>query len=440
MLNKLFTNILLSYLYIGIALLVLFSLVISDCDIVVLMSSMFYLITFVGITYYYNKVDDSFFNNKRVFFLVFIYSLLFVYIYYNISLYRNNDIMVFCYSDASLYLKETEKLSGMNFSDIFEYLKRWKYDDWGAFAYASIFYKIIPSKIFINLTYIFWGSISSVCLFDIGARIMPPKNAFICAISFGCSSFWIFYHSSFLKETIFVSLVIYGMYFFYRYIYNKKKIDLFLSIIIPLLLIFYRPAVLVFLFGSYLSYWIIESKKSAAWLVGFIFGCLLLFALTPIVYSIYINYTHGDVTTVKTYIGVTRFSWATNCVAALIGPFPNLMDKVNEISYRHLYGPSLLLKYMLFVPFWAGCLYVIKYRLGKLLPLVMFCLFEILSIVIINNGLVLRKSLPHIPFFYLCSFWYLSVMEDDNNQRVIRLMKKSWVLVFVSTLIWNLFK
>ena len=101
MLNKLLTNILLSYLYIGIALLVLCSLVISDCDIVILMSSMFYLMTFVGITYYYNKVDDSFYNNKRVFFLVFIYSLLFVYIYYNISLYRNNDIMVFCYSDAS---------------------------------------------------------------------------------------------------------------------------------------------------------------------------------------------------------------------------------------------------------------------------------------------------------------------------------------------------
>lgn len=348
--------------------------------------------------------------------------------------------MVYCYSDASLYLRETEKMSRLNISETIDYFKRWRYDDWGAFAYASTFYRIIPSKIFVNTTYLFWGALSAVCLFDIGSRIMTKKNAFLCAISFGCSSFWIFYHSSFLKETIFVSLVVYGMYFFYRYIFNGKKMDLLLSIIIPLLLMFFRPAVLVFLFGSYMSYWFIVSKKSAVWLLCFIIGLFALLVLTPFVFSIYDNYTHGDVTTVKTYIGVTKFSWATNCVAALIGPFPNLMDSVNEISYRHLYGPSLLLKFMLFVPFWMGCFYVVKNKIYNLYPIVFFCLFEILSIIVINNGLVLRKSMPHIPLFYLCSFWYLAVMEDDKNIRAIRLMKMSWIVVFVSTLIWNLFK
>ena len=185
-------------------------------------------------------------------------------------------------------------------------------------------------------------------------------------------------------------------------------------------------------------------RNRGIWLIYILIILVVSILIFSFAQQIFNRYTHsGDIESIKTYIGVTRFSWTVNAVAALIGPFPNLICGTTEIAYKHIYGPGLIFKYMLFVPFWYGAYYAIKHRIKAILPLFMFCIIEIIMIVVINNGLVLRKTMPHVPIFILCAIWFISVCDDEKelvNAKFVPILKFSWLIVAISTIIWNMFK
>ena len=86
------------------------------------------------------------------------------------------------------------------------------FDDWGAYTYDSFLMSIIPSKFFLNFSYMVTGAISSVLLFRIGCHYMPVSYAFVGAMAYGTSSFLIMLHCTFLKEPLFVFFVICAMF------------------------------------------------------------------------------------------------------------------------------------------------------------------------------------------------------------------------------------
>jgi hypothetical protein len=92
---------------------------------------------------------------------------------------------------------------------------------------------------------------------------MPNTYAFLAALAYSTSSYVVFLNCSFLKESLFIFLVISVMYHQYNAIYkdsNKSLIGVGLFIV---LIFFFRPAVAAFLAVSIFVYYGITLKRNA---------------------------------------------------------------------------------------------------------------------------------------------------------------------------------
>lgn len=92
------------------------------------------------------------------------------------------------------------------------------------------------------------------------------------------------------------------------------------------------------------------------------------------------------------------------------------------------------------VPFWFGVYYIIKYKLRILYPIVAFIIFEMISLVLILNGLEFRKSIPHIPLIYIIAFWFMNYYDNRSiryNKIIHTLIILYIIIVPIILLVWE---
>lgn len=163
-----------------------------------------------------------------------------------------------------------------------------------------------------------------------------------------------------------------------------------------------------------------------------------------------IRYTHNiDFESKQFQIGSARFAMLTSTIGALIGPFPQLLNTREYLYYVPIYGPGLLFKFLLFLPFWKGLFYCVRKRYQQVIPIYSFCIMEMIALAIVNDGLELRKALPHLPFFIMTAFWFLNNYDEEANGNIQKSSYYIWtqreyslcvLIVFFSTLAWNLLR
>ena len=145
--------------------------------------------------------DESFYTNRNLIAITFLYSITFVILYMQLSDYYIGNTFIFSESDARYYERYSFIMKDLSFSDALEYISRyWGYDDWGAPMFMALMLKIVPSKLFVNFCYIVMNTIGAYCLFYIGKSIMSKQYAFIGTLSYAISSYSIFFMSCFWKE------------------------------------------------------------------------------------------------------------------------------------------------------------------------------------------------------------------------------------------------
>jgi hypothetical protein len=84
------------------------------------------------------------------------------------------------------------------------------------------------------------------------------------------------------------------------------------------------------------------------------------------------------------------------------------------------------------------------------LPLFTFTVLEMLALAIMNDGLELRKAMPHISTFYMAAFWFLSkydekALQEDKTPALYPLPKAkpeivlfgTAMFVILSTFVWD---
>ena len=98
-----------------------------------------------------NKAED-YFTNSRLWLTVFIYSLVMVGLYLQMSYFYKGDTFLFSELDAKIYARSSNRLKDLSFSDSLTYLSNWTYDDWGAPVCMAFFLKIIPLKCLLKLS------------------------------------------------------------------------------------------------------------------------------------------------------------------------------------------------------------------------------------------------------------------------------------------------
>ena len=214
-------------------------------------------------------------SEKTLFFTVLVYSLLLGTVYMWISYYYDGDTFMFSKADAMSYYTESMRVSDIGFLEVMKDLTQRKaFDDWGAYFFDSLMMSIIPSKLFLNAIYMILGATSSVFLFRISKHYMPDIYAFLAALGYGTSSFLVFYNCTFLKEPLFVFIVVSAVYNLFRYLTTKSLGALFLTFLCLTFILFFRPAVAAMLAVSALAYYGITQRGKAISLFIYVGGAV----------------------------------------------------------------------------------------------------------------------------------------------------------------------
>ena len=150
---------------------------------------------------------------------------------------------------------------------------------------------------------------------------------------------------------------------------------------------------------------------------------------------LYIRETENMIT------GGIRFTYITNIVSQLIGPFPTIVPSGGKEALS-FYAPGLLFRCFISIPFFLGINYAIKSKDKLIYPMILFIIFEMVSLIIVIEGLELRKSMPHLPFIYIIAFYYMD--KYDFKRLDVKKYFSSIALIFflililVMVLVWNM--
>lgn len=448
----------LAYLYIGALLYIVLLMQIPD-------SRNYYTLVNIAQFFMYAILllwnvgrREMFYTYGRLGYMVFIFSAVGGVMYLNMSYYYAENVYFWDYNDPWAYYLLDMKIidNDISYFDIPDFIRsvhsRWDYSDWGATLSQSFFLKIIPAKYFLYFSQTVLNTLGALMMFDACRKIMHREYAYLAALSFATASFTIFYCVSFRKEIMMMFIVITSFWLFYRYIDKKRKRFLILAFLVSLFLLLFRPAVAALLWVAMFSYFLLDYWNKGK-IIPIIFAIIIAagFSFTLILESINHYTDGGDLSKNENYIDATPFSILTSTFGALIGPFPQLVQiGVGNFSQLPMYGNGLLFKYLLFIAFWSGFVLCLKKQVATVLPLYVFCILEMAGLAVVNDGLELRKALPHIPIFYYPAFWFVSKFDKSTEDKVdekvrypVPFMKPNAVfyllvvIVFVSTLIWD---
>lgn len=447
----------LTFLFTGLLLYVVLMLYCQDTASYYNFVNVIVFLTYTMVLLWSIGRKEEYYTYSRLGKCVFIYSLCAVCLYLDMSFHYTNNTFYWDFTDPYQYFLMNERMleNDIPFSEMPAYItsfhRRWGFDDWGANISQMLFLKIIPSRYFLFFTQIVLGAIGAMMFFNLCGKIMKKEYAYIASLSYSIASFSIFYYSSFRKESIMVFLVIFCYWLFYQYFPNKNKVFLLLASLAAMLLFFFRPAVSILILVGFFSYFAAEEWGSRKMIPLFVVVLIILALSASIISASADRYTAGGITENENYVDATPFSIAVSSIGVAIGPFPQLLFLDTIVaSHLPLYGNGLLLKFLMFLYFWRGFIECIKERTAMVMPLYVFIVLEMVALAIMNDGLELRKSMPHIPIFYMATFWFISKYDenietnaDTSLRYIVPYIRTNYIciltacFVFLATFIWN---
>lgn len=393
-------------------------------------------------------MTHTFYDTKNLGWTILAYTLIFIFLYNFISYSFGNNYFVFSTADALLYHRESIKINTGSFiNGISNFLNDWTFEDLGAVLVISTIYKIIESNLLLNLFYLVLAVFSGIGIFKIGRYLIDYKSAYFAALTFSISSYFIWFNSSGLKESILVFLVIYSFLNYYNYLFQKKIIYIFYTLFFLASIMYFRPAITVLIIAAIITAYILQQRKSLfskiiviIFIGGMIYGSTFLEALL----NRYLLGGIDEMIETKEISGMVKggigFTYAINILAGMIGPFPTISP--NKSVLLSFYSPGLIYKSLISIPFWFGAYYIFKKGLWFFYPMIFFVMYETFSLVFILEALELRKSLPHFPFIYIIAFAFISFFYHDRFDRkrkfyINHLINILFIGIFILLIFWN---
>jgi len=370
-------------------------------------------VTQMALLLYYSKDDYTDYSEQSLFYTVLIYTFLLEVFFMLISVYYDDDTFLFSKIDAMFYYKNSIQVIDLGLvKNISRIINKYESDDWGALFFDSFVFYVYPSKLLLNAIYTLLGGISSIFIYRMGKSFMPVKFAFLAALAYSTSSYLGFFNSSFLKESLFVFLVICALYSQHKAIEEQSSRGLIGVAFFVFLIFFFRPAVSAFIVVSIFVYYGIVKRKHAIsffLFLGAAGGLVISLALMQQLFDSYAKGGDIDVVIADTNNSSysSGFNYFVSFFGAFLGPFPSLFPKVTGPSYLEFLGAGLYYKLFLIIPFWIGTYFSVRNREYRMIPFLLFILIEMLLTGAVCASLELRKVLLHVPFMYIVSFYGL---------------------------------
>jgi hypothetical protein len=404
---------------------------------------------------YYLFINATIFNSEkwytqnRLLRLIFIYGLFSVIAYNSISYIYNNNFWVFSEADAIVYHNESIRLATQTpLLGIIEFLKHYSYEDLGMVLVVSTIYRVFESNLLINGLFLILSVFTGLGIFKIGLELMPKRYAFTCAFIFSTSSAFQWYSSSGLKESLMIFFITYGFLQYYRLMKYRRNRHLVLMALSLIPLMLFRPAILFLILGSILIGNLMKQKRTKMNIIIITIFFLGLSITSPYLAAIYDTFLGGGMSSViyskqvaGMVIGSVQFTYLVNILAALIGPLPTLIP--NTKTVLSFFAPGLIYKTLLSIPFLLGVYYIFKKKISLYYPIAIFTLLQMFSLVLIMEGLELRKSITHFPFIYLIAFGYIGLYSGPNQLNRARViwfksfLSVSFLAIILIISVWN---
>lgn len=439
------------YLWIGILLNIFFVYSLNDEYILIYVFNIISIILYYFVVYTKISKSQNYFLPRRLGTIVFFYSLVFIFLINTLSYYYNSNYYVFSESDALFYHEVSLRMASESLSNgLSNFFLHSTFEDLGIVLVISSLYQIVDSNLIVNFFYLLSGVLVSLYMFRIGHKFMSHKYAFIAALSYSLLSFVLWFHSSGLKESVMVFLIVLFYDQYYEFMIKKNMTNLLVMFFSIMTILLFRPAISLLILASVLITFLLTQRKS-----------LSKFIVTPILF-ILIFLMYGYIQTVlnkfinpegiaamlenKEASGMVKlslpFTIAINIISAFFGPFPTLLPNLKIVL--SFFSVGLIFKVLLSSIFWVGVYYAFKRKLFKLFPLILFVVFESFSLSFILEALELRKSLPHFFAIFIVSFWFLDYFNQkgslslNTKKKIKNFVKFSSFLVLLVILIWNL--
>jgi hypothetical protein len=386
--------------------------------------------------------NDVKYNSIKLFLIVLVYSMTFLIVYKWIYYDDHSTYFSFNAADAIQYHDAAfENIYYSLIDTIREYFNVYLYDDVGAYIFVTLVYKIYPSPLAVDFCNVLLGAFCSIALFKISLYYMPRKYAFLCALSYFCSSFIIQLESSGLKEPLFLYIVVLCLLFYVKYIHhNKIKYLIFFGSLASTILLF-RPAVLAFLLLSVGAGFLYQKRKINGYIfiVAMIASFYTISLLTEL-FGAFSSFEQSLSYQEKTIeIAGVNVAIYASVIAGLFGPLPTMIPVLGK-QVTAIYSAGLVFRVLLSIPFWLCFLYIIRSKETSLYPFFIFVFGHMFSLIYIMESYELRFHVLHLPFVYLIAFYYFyiqSIPEKLDTKYNIKVNIASVVLLGL-IIYWNL--
>ncbi len=439
------------YVFAGMAAFALCAVLVGTAAWEFFTYSVLQFLGFALVLWYVGCQQEEFFTKKNL--LLLTAACLIVGVTSNLLLSQriNDNLFVFSEGDARFYhdlgMWFRELPLSFTFGYVWEY---YSYEDWGGTVLIPLILRLVPSKIFLNAVYVLLGVVTAGLMFDTGKKMMNARYAFLATLAFSISSFMVFVYSSALKETFMVFLSVAAFYSYYRYRDNREVKHLVYALLWAALLVFFRAAVTVFFVASIgLTLLLSQNARNIKlYLIAFVLGIGAMVFGSELggIQDRYMGADSDAYYSRLEYMSSESMgvggSMVVSAVAALIGPFPAMLPKINAggFSYMSLYGPGLLYRVMLALPFWLGGWFCLKKQVLGIYPLLLFPLLEMGALSLILEGLELRLQLAHMPMVFLLAFWMMYIVDSRQwvPNRLVKTLFNFWpVAVAMLAFLWT---
>ena len=379
---------------------------------------------------------------SELIFIIFCYNLALSLLFYIIFISFTGKPFEFHPVDSLWYNHIGYILKNKSFSWILSYVSNEiGIDDTGFILIVTCIYKIWFSPLAVVICKVLTHTLSVFLLFRIAQSFLSYHYAVIGSVIYGSSLYSVFYEANGLKEIFMIFIVIFSFFWFYRYIETNNITYLIISLLISLILVFFRIPLVLFCFLSfgitiYYQNRAIKPIDALAIITIIIASIFLYDKFKPLIY----RYTGSSVEMTyalksKSTRGFTfGLSYLTAVISGFLGPFPTIMPIAGRENLSMI-APSLFLRVMLSGFFLYGIFYSIKTKYILVFPVIVFSILEIIALIYLLETFELRKALPHMAFVIFITL--LGLQECKKENLFINFMIALSILILIS---WNIFR
>lgn len=375
---------------------------------------------------------------RHLVFVVLIYNLVFVSILTQLFFSHHGNYFSFNAIDSIYYHELASSYLNLPFFDsVIALFQEVPIDDFGFPFFLSIAYRIFDNPLAARYLMIVITVANSVLIFKNGNYFLTRRFSFLAALIVTISQMTVLYESNGLKELFMMHILLFSFYFFNVFQERRKIRHLIYSILISLILLFFRIP-LAFLFLLSISLTMIFVNKFNH---GYKLFLYIIIAVTSLILYLYFQvevYRFLDISSETALLRVSEsvkqeglFVQVVSILTGLIGPFPTLMPISEKLDVSLISG-GLVLRVFLAIHIVIGVFYVITKRMVYLFPFVVFIVVTIVSLISISEVFEYRFHLPHYPFLILTGLF--AVQNRYISERMI--IAFSFVVVSI-VLYWN---